>query len=342
MSLIDWEAFWKKDYWLPRRDTWDDVPTKIDHLWAAFYFAIPILLLRIFIEVVVGLQLGKWFGFIPESLSEARRQHIFGGFASQTKRKKVLECFWRFTSYSMLFALGYYILKDKGWLYDTHKCFVGYPRHQIEPDVWFYYMVECGFYIGLLFCSIFDTRRSDFWEMNLHHLITFSLLSFSWTVNFVRVGTLILISHDISDIFLELAKLFRYNRKYPFMANTAFVVFMFSWIITRLIYFPFFVVYVGIRDGPALIQPDYEVFNFKQVPYAPRILLVLLLCLMGLHIFWTILIFKIVARTLRSGEAADVRSDSEETDGEVQTTEQKKKLLKTRKELDQKKKVHGD
>lgn len=101
---FNWEEFWKKDYWfgglveliinifvlrLPRRDTWDDVPTKIPQLWTAVYFAIPILALRLFIEAGVGLQLGQWLGYVPEPLSEARRQYILGGFAQQTKRKKV-------------------------------------------------------------------------------------------------------------------------------------------------------------------------------------------------------------------------------------------------------------
>jgi hypothetical protein len=74
---------------LPRRDTWDDVPTKISQLWTAVYFAVPILALRVFIEAVIGLQLGKWLGHVPEPLSEARRQYLRGGFAQQTKRKKV-------------------------------------------------------------------------------------------------------------------------------------------------------------------------------------------------------------------------------------------------------------
>jgi hypothetical protein len=96
--------------------------------------------------------------------------------------------------------------------------------------------------------------------------------------------------------------------------------------------------YTGIRDGPGLVQPDYELFDLTQKPYAPRILLLLLTCLLALHLFWTVLIFRIVLRTLRSGEAADVRSSSEETDDEGVKDETKRKVLRTRKELDRKKK----
>lgn len=93
--------------------------------------------------------------------------------------------------------------------------------------------------------------------------------------------------------------------------------------LTRLVYFPLVVVYTGIRDGPRLIQPDYRILDLAQLPYAPRVLLLLLTALMLLHIFWTWLIVRVVLKTLREGEASDVRSDSEQTDDEA---EEDKKL----------------
>ena len=52
-----------------------------------------------------------------------------------------------------------------------------------------------------------------------------------------------------------------------------------------------------------------------------------------LHVFWTVIIMKIVIRSIVVGEAADVRSDSEE-DAEQETIAEKKKLVKTKKERD--------
>jgi ceramide synthetase len=196
-------------------------------------------LIRFALEAFVGLSVGKWLGYVKEPLNEAIHDHFLWGFARQTKRKKVLECLWRFSAYSFLFGLGCYVLHDKEWLYDIHLVFIGYPRHPIGRDIWWvhstlystslsrwYVMIESGFYISLLVGSAFDVRRSDFWEMFFHHVVTIGLLTFSWTVNFVRGGTLILLSHDISDIFLELAKLLRYSRKYTLLANTVFGVFL--------------------------------------------------------------------------------------------------------------------
>lgn len=50
-------------------------------------------------------------------------------------------------------------------------------------------MLEMAFYYSLLLGSFFDVRRSDFWQLIIHHFVTIGLLSVSWTINFVRVRT---------------------------------------------------------------------------------------------------------------------------------------------------------
>jgi ceramide synthetase len=64
-------------------------------------------------------------------------------------------------------------------------------------------MIELAFYWSLIFSQFIDVKRKDFWQMFIHHIATISLLSFSYIVNFVRVGTLVLIIHDCGDYWLE-------------------------------------------------------------------------------------------------------------------------------------------
>jgi TLC domain len=54
--------------------------------------------------------------------------------------------------------------------------------------------------------QVFDTKRSDFWQHFVHHLVTMALITLSWVTNFVRMGTLVMLIHDISDVPLEIAK----------------------------------------------------------------------------------------------------------------------------------------
>lgn len=87
-------------------------------------------------------------------------------------------------------------------------------------------MIEMGFYYSLLITSLFDVRRTDFRQLLFHHFVTILLLSASWMINFIRVGTLVLILHDVSDISLELAKLVRYDEANAKYANAIFFIFL--------------------------------------------------------------------------------------------------------------------
>jgi hypothetical protein len=44
----------------------------------------------------------------------------------------------------------------------------------------------------------------------IHHIATVILLAYSYWVNFTRIGVMVLLLHDVGDIFLEAAKLARW------------------------------------------------------------------------------------------------------------------------------------
>jgi sphingoid base N-palmitoyltransferase len=129
-------TFWSPEYWLPRNISWSDVPSKFDDLIYPIYFAIPILILRILYESFVGITLGKWFGMFEGPLEPQIKHHLLGGFAQYTRTKKILETFYRFSSYSFLFAYGCWVLHDKPWLYDVKQCWISYPNHTVDNSIW--------------------------------------------------------------------------------------------------------------------------------------------------------------------------------------------------------------
>uniref|UniRef100_A0AC35TS23 TLC domain-containing protein n=1 Tax=Rhabditophanes sp. KR3021 TaxID=114890 RepID=A0AC35TS23_9BILA len=240
-----------------------------------------------------------------------------GGFAGKTKFKKVAETAWRFSYFSFAVGLGYWAINDSEHLYDIIQCWTNWPYQHINDKVWTYYMIEIGFYWALLFSQIFfDIKRSDFWQMILHHGITIFLLFISFSINFVRVGTLVLISHDFTDIFIEFAKLIRYAG-WNTTLEYFFVIFMIVWIGTRLVYYPFWIIYSVVFDAPALIEKTYSWTNITQSPIVPRILLGMLLGLLVLHIFWTILLVNIAIKSIKGGELGDAREEGD-SDSDVE------------------------
>lgn len=54
-------------------------------------------------------------------------------------------------------------------------------------------------------------KRSDFWALAAHHLVTVSLVATSYYMNFTRIGHIVIILLDVADILLPLAKVSKYN-----------------------------------------------------------------------------------------------------------------------------------
>lgn len=132
-------------------------------------------------------------------------------FSKPSQLDKFAETGWRWTYYTSIFLWGLTSLWSKTWFWNIRDCWYKYPYHNVDSDIWWWYMLELGFYWGLLGTQFFDVKRKDFWMMFVHHGATIWLMSFSWTCNFFKVGTLVLIIHDVADIFLESAKLCKYG-----------------------------------------------------------------------------------------------------------------------------------
>lgn len=59
---------------------------------------------------------------------------------------------------------------------------------------------------------------------------------------FARVGSVVLALHEGSDVFLEIGKMSSYSG-FEKIASVSFVCFVMSWLILRLIYYPFWILW---------------------------------------------------------------------------------------------------
>ncbi|XP_039273043.2 ceramide synthase 5-like [Styela clava] len=230
-----------------------------------------------------------------------RRKRNWGRPDTQTK---FLETSWRFVFYSGVFAYGFGFLWKAPWLWDHAQCWIGFPHQNLDKATYIYYIAEASFYTSLLLSIMKDVRRKDFFEQLIHHIATLFLIIFSYFANFVRVGTLVMAIHDISDIFLEGAKCVSYL-KYAKTSEILFIIFAITFIVTRIIIFPFWIIHTSAIKSFAIIGPFASCYFFNA-------LLGVLQCL---HLYWASIILRMAWKMLFpvSGEALkDDRSDTEE------------------------------
>lgn len=229
-------------------------------------------------------------------------------------QKKFCESMWRFTFYLGVFIYAISNLWVSPWLWEVRQCWHKYPFQHVSRGQFNYYIAELAFYCSLMFSQFIDIKRKDFMIMLVHHLATILLITFSYTNNMIRCGTLVMCLHDASDIFLEAAKLANYA-KYQRLCDGLFVAFSLIFFLTRLVVFPFWIVHTVMFDSWEIIGP-YRAW---------WLLNGLLLVLQTLHIIWFYLIARIAIKAIFKGKVSkDDRSDIESSsDEDVSSTTKK-------------------
>uniref|UniRef100_A0A3Q1HUM6 Uncharacterized protein n=1 Tax=Anabas testudineus TaxID=64144 RepID=A0A3Q1HUM6_ANATE len=334
---------WADWIWFPQGHGWSDLKDhdgkvfpKCQDLWAVLPIALCFLIIRQIFERTVAIPLASLLGVSDKqrirappnptlesffcSTSKHPTQSAIESLSKQagcsvrqvqrwfrrrrnqdrpSKLKKFREASWRFTFYLLAFFAGLAVLVDKPWFYDMKQMWDGFPKMTLLPSQYWYYMIELGFYLSLLF----------------HHVATILLIGFSWLVNYIRAGTLIMLVHDAADYLLESAKMFNYAgwRK---TCNFIFTVFAAVFIITRLVILPFWIIHTTWVYPLTLYPPFFGFYFFNG----------LLIVLQILHIFWAALILHMVIKFLPGNDIVeDERSDKEETESEDEDDDHERK-----------------
>ncbi|KAM9460736.1 ceramide synthase 2 [Clarias gariepinus] len=339
-----WDRLWLPVNltWADLEDNDGRVYTKVSHLYITLPYSIGFLIVRYIFERFVATPFATALGVTERnrqkvqynpvlenyfnscsktpgqadvqglskkcSISSKQVEHWFRRRRNQERPgllKKFREASWRFVFYLGAFIGGLVALYDKPWFYNLREVWIAYPKQAMLDSQYWYYILEMSFYWSLLFSITFDVKRKDFKEQIIHHLATLTLLAFSWCGNYIRVGTLVMLVHDASDVFLESAKIFNYA-KWEKTCNGIFVLFAVVFMVTRLVIFPFWIIHCTW-----VYPPDYYPVFFGY--YFFNAMLVILLML---HIFWAYLILRMVKKFLFGSLTKDERSDNEEEEEE--------------------------
>ncbi|XP_010257848.1 PREDICTED: LAG1 longevity assurance homolog 3-like isoform X1 [Nelumbo nucifera] len=295
INSIDWQ---QESY--PQYDDFKVLP-----FLALFFPAVRFFLDRFIFEKLGRLLIfGKGHQMLEADIEERRR-----------KLKKFKESAWKCVYFLSAELLALSVTYDEPWFTNTRYFWVG-PGDQIWPDQKIklklkgLYMYAAGFYTYSIFALIFwETRRSDFGVSMSHHVATVILIVLSYILSFARVGSVVLALHDASDVFLEVGKMSKYSG-WERIASFSFILFVLSWIILRLIYYPFWI--LRSTSYEVLLTLDKDKHK-KDGPIYYYVFNSLLFCLLVLHIYWWVLIYRMLVKQIqaRGQISEDVRSDSE-------------------------------
>jgi acyl-CoA-dependent ceramide synthase len=164
-----------------------------DDLYYVTFWIVLITGLRAAIMDYVLRPFGKWGGIrTNKSLTRFTEQGWLLLYAS---------CFW---------TTGMYIMYNSKYWLNLKELWTDFPTTKIGGLTKWYYLVQFAFWLQQIFVIHIEDRRSDHWQMFIHHLFTSSLLIASYGIYQTRVGNAILCVMDIIEILFPVS--FRYNR----------------------------------------------------------------------------------------------------------------------------------
>lgn len=234
---------------------------------------------------------------------------------NKKKLRKFKESAWKCVYFLSAEILALSVTYSEPWFTKTKYYWEGpgdqaWPDQKMKMKLKGLYMYAAGFYTYSIFALLFwETRRSDFGVSMGHHIATVILIVLSYIFRFARVGSVVLALHDASDVFLEVGKMSKYSGAET-LASFSFILFVVSWVLLRLTYYPFWVLWSTSYEVVQTLDKEkhsvdgpiyYYVFN------------TLLYCLLVLHIYWWVLMYRMLVKQIQArGQLSDdVRSDSE-------------------------------
>ena len=132
-------------------------------------------------------------------------------------RHKLARHIYKSSFYFGITIYGYYVLHNLPYFpksmlgngYMPNMFLKGYPDsyfYERSPDLILYYNINLAFFVNDFIFLFIMERQSDFIKMLLHHICTISLIIFSFIINYLNVGTLVLFCHMESDILLHITR----------------------------------------------------------------------------------------------------------------------------------------
>ncbi|KAJ6462133.1 longevity assurance proteins LAG1/LAC1 [Mycena sanguinolenta] len=225
-------------------------------------------------------------------------------------------------------AWGYNLLTSRTLWFTTRHFWLDYPHTHLPAALKAYYLLQIAYWLqqALVLGLGLEKRRSDHWELVVHHVVTVWMVTWSYMMNVTLLGNAVFVSMDVPDVLLAFSKMLNYLRLERAKV-VSFVVFVIGW--------GYFRHYISIRILWSLraefwmVPEPAQVFRPLEGLYMAlwiRDQMFFALCvLQGLNLFWGWLILRILYRTIMVAETDDDRSEDEDEAVHVEVVGQETK-----------------
>lgn len=88
------------------------------------------------------------------------------------------------------------------------EMWANFPTQKMDGLMKWYYLVQFGFWIQQILVVHVEEKRKDYAQMFTHHIVTCTLIFFSYGHYQTKVGNVILCIMDIVDIILPVSSSF--------------------------------------------------------------------------------------------------------------------------------------
>jgi hypothetical protein len=229
------------------------------------------------------------------------------------------------------------------WENGTLMLWMDHPRHEIGVGLTWYYLIQSAYNIEAivhltelsfdihlqspfnvklcewqspLVCRWSPTCRGDFREMAIHHVITNALIMTSSFFRFTRIGSMVFVLHDLSDVPVDMSKLANFV-KWKTATTFSFIALLIFWVLLRLLALPLVIIKTVLYEGTV---------HMGTIPLGPfyyhlaylTVFKILLLSIFFLHIVWFIILVRIALRLALKGEAHDLSEHKKGEDHKIQ------------------------
>ena len=167
--------------------------------------------------------------------------------------------------------------------------FKNYPCQKIPANLDNFYVFKLSYHsFELVFALLHQRSRIDFPEYFLHHFLTLTLILFSYSLNMITIGSIVMILHDVTDFGMSIFKMTVDIT--PFIVQVlGYACMCIPWIYLRLWFFPMHVISRIFEEVYDYSLPEA---NYSVLANNIGMMVGFLMILCVLHIFWFYLMIK--------------------------------------------------